>query len=245
MHSPCRRRAARQTPRSAPALAWAGADVLAGQPGAGAGAAYIMSESAAGDAICTAHEEDGATKYSCPLALGDSRLILRGSGLVDNNQFTISSSHMTVNGDPVMAGLVVEIGRVVEVATVSLELADGQSSSAETGSNVAMVLRIRSNRDRPAQPSAIQSILLTAEGGSLSSPAGQAGSCSGVGLHHQYRQPAQHRRSQPYGRDRADLADAARNREQARARNGHAKKRVAENGVTHDQGDRRPRRRCR
>ena len=162
------------------ALAWAGADVLAGQPGAGAGAAYIMSESAAGDAICTAHEEDGATKYSCPLVLDDPRLILRGSGLVDGNKFTISSSGMTVNGDPVMAELVVEIGRVVEVATVSLELAKGQSSSAEAGSNVAMVLEIHSNQDRPAQPSAIQSILLTAEGGSLSSPAGQAGSCSGV-----------------------------------------------------------------
>ena len=165
----------------------AAAQVVVGQPedsdvrevsDAGVGEAFLASDLAGADGVCSSTTSGGVTTHRCELDLGDSR-IDTGHLMTVGHKFRVRGD-MTVSGKGLAKQYDVEIKvAVVQLASVALDLGSGQNASVEAGSRVRLVLRIRNGRSHDTDPSALTSVVLTSTGGgSFTSPAAGS-SCSG------------------------------------------------------------------
>ena len=165
----------------------AAAQVVVGQPedsdvrevaDALEGEAFLASDLAGADRLCSSATADGVTTHTCALDLGDSR-IETGHFTTIGHTFRVRGD-VTANGAGVAKDYTVEIKEaVVQLDDVKLELASGQSASAEAGSRVRVVLRILNTKDHPTDPSALSLVQLTTTSGTISS-AVAGSSCSGL-----------------------------------------------------------------
>ena len=141
------------------------------------GEAFLASDLAGADRLCSSATADGVTTHRCVLELGDSR-IDTGNLVTIGHKFRVRGD-MTVSGKGLAKNYDVEINRpLVQLSSVALDRASGQAASVEGGSTVRLVLRIRNERNHAADPSALTNVTLIAPGGSFSSPAAGS-SCSG------------------------------------------------------------------
>ena len=131
---------------------------------------------------CATSGSGDSRKWNCDLSTTgvDARIVIV-TGTADGTKFTINQHGMMVNEhEPNADTLTVTVGRLAPVDRLRFDPKSGQSRSVEAGSTVNLVASIQAE-GKAASPQVIQSVIITAAGGRLSSPAGvEGGGCSGV-----------------------------------------------------------------